>query len=690
MSKFAITPDSEGPSFKKIRSDDPEYVPGLRSLGQGQFGTEFTGPLIIPGPIGPPSRTPSIASSPALSPAAMLLAPGSLDRPIEMVSSPAAMTPFQERDDTMFAYASESERIDPEEENILFSGVPETIVPNISAIIRENISSTYISVTAAITELRRVGGIIEGKGREIAAAVRTTGEYISSMAAPVRAMGDKIIEETKERRAVQQQLEKLEEQKVAKKMIDNAVAKLANNKDQTKKIRIDAVLDMVQRETLAELVIDDVMPGSVKEIPRLLVMPILDIVCHYDEYFGYTDMIVETITENESLTIDRAYSEFRNKQKIRDMINLLYRTRQGILRRDVTLSEIIDDLFDLYNRNFSLPTKGEQQKLSVNGRVRVMKSLYTKSPDTVLTNIPSEKSKRPREIPVISVIDYSAVWDKHAKSVAIVDEELAALRAPINAAPDETVQAGVAIPRGRNTRDWDIDGNAGVARFAGPMAHVEIRTEDEVADMPDSQSSDISELADAESQGSDYGVSRDSANPKARYQILYIEQKLMNQIIPPEVEEHAMNIKMQEAKARNITRKEGEMAKIADRTNDLADELIKEVHKLALSLDVDELMSEEQKTRKWDRDVHLIFLTVYSEYDLLDKQRYELDRVPSDASSAKASTVLGGFGFFKKSGKKSHKHHKKHHKKHTRKNGKRSTRKLHKNHKKRSGHTKKH
>jgi hypothetical protein len=43
-----------------------------------------------------------------------------------------------------------------------------------------------------------------------------------------------------------------------------------------------------------------------------------------------------------------------------------------------------------------------------------------------------------------------------------------------------------------------------------------------------------------------------------------------------------------------------------------------------------------------------------------------------------------------KGGKKSYKNHKKHNKKHTRKNGKRSTRKLRKNHKKRSGHTKKH
>jgi hypothetical protein len=549
------------------------------------------------------------------------------------------------------------------EEELLISNTPETIVPSIMNLFT---SIGSITVAAAISKLQSVSKKISEKTASVTTAA-------SSLVASVTEYGDQIIEETKERRVKQEQLKNQQEQKVAKQMIDKALVNLSRVGNETQQVRIDAVLKIVQIETLAELVIDDIMPESVKEIPRLLVVPILDIVCRYDEYFNYTDIASthdKSITETESKRIGDAYSEFRNKQKIRDMLFQIYG------RYNITLNDLIDELFVLYNSNFTLGGF-QQQKLSVNGRVRVMKSLYTKVPDTKLADIPSEDPRKPK-LPVISVIDYSAIWNKHAKSIEVADAAIAQLRDRVAAVPDPAVDAGVAIPRGHNNRDWDIAGQA-AARFAEPMVRVEVEADNGHA-LDENMGSQPSDFED-DSQDSDAGISPDTAPSGPRFLIQVGNIKRFGIELSEAVETRASDImEMQSAREQNTTKKQGEMAVIADRRNELANNLISTVDDLARMLKPpDDLRTVEQKARIWDKEVHRIFLQWYRENELLEKQRDALQR---RSSSAAASSSKGG--------KKSHKHHK-HHKKQTRKNKKRSTRKLQKkNHKKRSTHTKKH
>jgi hypothetical protein len=82
---------------------------------------------------------------------------------------------------------------------------------------------------------------------------------------------------------------------------------------------------------------------------------------------------------------------------------------------------------------------------------------------------------------------------------------------------------------------------------------------------------------------------------------------------------------------------------------------------------------------------------MYNSYKEIERQVGQPSSSSAAAASSEKASSVSVFDIFKKGGKQSHKKQKKQQKKQTRKTGgKRSTRKLQKkNHKKRSGHTKK-
>jgi hypothetical protein len=100
-------------------------------------------------------------------------------------------------------------------------------------------------------------------------------------------------------------------------------------------------------------------------------------------------------------------------------------------------------------------------------------------------------------------------------------------------------------------------------------------------------------------------------------------------------------------------------------------------------------LQPEEKQQAWERQIHRIFMEWYNQNKGLEQKRDRIKlKVIRPVSKAPGPT---GFWPFGKGGIKSKKNHKKQQKKQTRKTGgKRSTRKLRKNHKKRSVHTKKH
>jgi hypothetical protein len=576
------------------------------------------------------------------------------------------------------------------DKNNLYSSVPETITPTfknfLESIVRDaSVFSSKISIPDAIMELNKISTTIK--------------QIIGKTVETIKATGEQIINDTQNRR-------KLEEQKAAQKIIDDAIKHLNAVGEAKDEITLNAVLEMVQKETLAELVLDDILPGSVKEIPSLLVRPIIDIVCHYDAYFDYAKLEGSDSAIKHTL-INTAFTEFRNKQKIRDMVHQLYGQRT-----DITLNDVIDDLFKLYNTNFKT-NYDSSKKLSVNGRVRVLKYLYTKQPDVKISEIIDEKTTEKKAF--VSAIDYDGIWAKHAKDIKFVDESLVRFR-EANQAEMITGPLSVGIPSGYANRYTPTSADAGSAIFAPPLVPASDNLMETEGEIIDSQVSDFSgEYANVEEEVEtmDVGEEDDTitleeeSNMNAELkdtQKLKNEQKQARHIVdePYDVDKSTREALQQLGQ---IPSKLPQIGEIALRKNKIAEHFEDKIIMFADTFHGD-YIPEQLKQKWWEHGVHKILLEWYNEYELLEREREELE----NNVLTKESTDVFGTGLFKsigsmfgnstdknnikkrgkRGGKKSHKNHKKHHKKQTRKNSKHSTHKLYKNYKKHSNHTKKH
>lgn len=673
----------DDPSQKYIRQlgpNDPEFS----GISNGVFG-----------PIGsnPPSRTTSMRSSSAsLSPPEMLLRAGPLDQPITFSSSPAMSPlasvsaasspasvfpmdaapaarsnalmrltegePYATFDDSQYGEEEHSQPITVEDRRELSSDSSEDDgLPDIADIFNDELTNTdgtpiKETVTLAITRLT-----------ELATKVA---RFSIMVAERIRDMGDNIIADTKLRRKQQAAAE-------ATNRIQIANQKLAAMKEKSKEITTIGVLRMIELETLIENIMDDVIPASIRDVPALLVLPVLEIVCHYEEYFGWETPISE-------IKVNRAFSEFRNKQRIRDAVLRLY-------GKNITLNEIIDELFRLYNSNFNTLADIRGLSLSVNGRVRVLKSIHTEAPRTEIATIP-DNNRKSKELPVLSAIDYSTIWDKYAEPQAIVDEAMVELRNPVPAAPDNTPTAA-ARPFGYNDRHVDIAAHVGLARFGPPLTRA--MQERDIGSQGNedigSQDSTISEFPSAK----DYEhIEKEYPEyPEERFEFLAGERRYIGHNLSENVESRLAEYAARRDRKSQPTQKTSRMAELATDRMNVANNLIALVQDVQKEFETGLFsnMPPEEKQQAWERQIHRIFIQWYKETEGLEEQRAALDR-----PAAKAAPSSGFFGFFGKGGKKSHKKQKKQQKKQTRKTGgKRSTRKLQKkNHKKRAGHTKKH
>jgi hypothetical protein len=171
-------------------------------------------------------------------------------------------------------------------------------------------------------------------------------------------------------------------------------------------------------------------------------------------------------------------------------------------------------------------------------------------------------------------------------------------------------------------------------------------------------------------------------NREARLQFLASQQiNVFHQPIPIHVQELLTRFKEQRNREQP-TRRQGEIAELSRRQMEISDTFTSLIMRLHQSFnnpdDVFGSMQDPRKTEVWNQEVERIFVQWYREYESIERRREQLYM---SSSSAKE----------RKGGIKSHKKQKKQQKKQTRKTGgKRSTRKLQKkNHKKRSGHTKK-
>lgn len=492
----------------------------------------------------------------------------------------------------------------------------------------------------------------------------------------IKSYGDSIIAETQFRR-------KEQEIKEASKTIQKATDLLQSIKDKTKTIQTQDVLRMIELETLIETVMDDAIPESIRQVPALLVMPILEIVCHYDEYFSWDDT-------NIRRKIGPAYDEFRNKQRIRDMFAKLY-------GENVTINRVIDDLFTLYDRNFTLDRKPglKEPVLSINGRLRVIKSIHTGPPNNIIATIPGAKRKE-SELPTLSAIDYSEIWNRNAEEKNDVDAEIAEIRNAVPAAADNTPTAGVGVAHGRNTRDWNIAGNAGFARFDVPLAQV-IPVVNREVNEEEQMGSQISNVSDFYSQpgDEDNGPDIDITDQEARFQIISAHLTAMGQPLSPDVQTRLQAYAAKREEGSRPNEMTGRMAEIATQrmavANNLTDLIVDVGKEFESGIFAD--LQPEEKQQAWERQIHRIFMEWYNQNKGLEQKR---DRIKLKAiRPVSKAPEPSGFWPFGKGGIKSKKNHKKQQhkqqKKQTRKTGgKRFTLKLRKNHKKRLDHTKKH
>ena len=551
------------------------------------------------------------------------LPPIGSSRSLSNASSPAAM-----------ASSSAAIADEYEEDVVLPSSVPETIVPSIVSILAQYMPSRpSMSVSDAIQYLTAVGNDLVQRGR---------------------ALGDSIIEETITRRK-QQELQEIQN-KIEK---ANNFLKAIEAKRET--IQLGDVLRMIELEAIIENIVADIMPSGVDEIPPLLVIPFREILNNYENYFGWETQLTQPMIAN-------AFAEFRNKLQLSNMI------AEIDIPNTATLNDVIDELFGLYNRNFNTLEDTTGKTLSINGRTRVIKSIHTGSPFFEVTRMESKKRKGTM-VPIISAVDYSTIWDNHTnRPKADIDREIAALRQDANA--DAIPPPERAILVGRNTRHFDIAANAGPAVEAAPVGMV-VLEEPEEGDLVMSQP-----VSDWEgSPPEDYEVDM-PINREARLQFLASQQiNVFHQPIPIHVQELLTRFKEQRNREQP-TRRQGEIAELSRRQMEISDTFTSLIMRLHQSFnnpdDVFGSMQDPRKTEVWNQEVERIFVQWYREYESIERRREQLYM---NSSSAKE----------RKGGIKSHKKQKKQQKKQTRKTGgKRSTRKLQKkNHKKRSGHTKK-
>lgn len=657
-------------SPRKLSQNDPEF----RGEASGIFGAVGS----------PPSRTTSMSSSPASMLQVFTSSPASIQpvfaptpAPMQPVfaSSPASMTPvlaapaparsmrltegepYATFDDSQYGEEEHSQPISAELRSELSSDSSEDDgLPDIADIFSDELTDrdgTPITetVSSAIGHLTALATKVAGFSRMIT-------QRISDI-------GDNIIAATKLRRKQRAAADAVNRIKIANE-------KLAAMNDKSKEITTIGVLRMIELETLIENIMDDAIPESIRDVPALLVMPILEIVCHFEEYFDWK-------TEVSQITVDRAYSEFRNKQRIRDMVLRLY-------GENITLNQVIDELFLLYNRNFNTLANISNRSLSVDGRLRVVKSIHTEAPKTKIATIPSENPfRKAKALPVLSAVNYSSVWDEHAMPQANVDAEMATIRIPVPATQDNT-PAAVARPFGYNDRHMDIAADIGLARFDAPLTRA--RQGDDIGsqDTVDigSQDSITSELPDAAEYEFEEGAYE---YPQERFEFLAGQRKYIGAVVSENVERRLAEYAARREHRNRPTQKIAKIAEIATQRMTVADNLMTVIQETQQEFvnGIFSDLSPAEKQQSWERQIHRVFIQWYKESEGLEAQRVALDR-PA-AKAAPSSSLFGNF--LGKGGKKSHKH-RKNHKKHTRKNNKRSTRKNKKNHKKRAGHTKKH
>jgi hypothetical protein len=454
----------------------------------------------------------------------------------------------------------------------------------------------------------------------------------------------------------------------AMKTIEKANALLAGVKKIQREGSETAILRMIQIETLLEDVMFTTNIDKIEDIYPLLVMPVLEIVCHYDEYFDWSDGL-------NAEKIQIAYAEFRNKQRVRDVFLTLY-------KYNATLNDVIDELFMLYNRNFNPLAFTETRILTVEGRGKLLRDIHSK----LATQTVGKISSRTGEIDVLTPINYDELWSNNMASREVVMDEMQQLRAPAEATADTSPFAPV-MQTGRLTRDMSISANA-TARFAPPVVNVMVASmgEDDYT-VIDSQ--------DVGSQNSIWSVESDKSlpilkngkpeYPHARAQFLYSQLKNSGAEIPKKVEKFVSTL----CSKKPPTLKEARMASLATERMDVANSFIKEI------LDYREQFISEGGPVKldlerdmlydiWDRHIHGIFMRWYNATEDIEQRREQLDSPPAKAeSSSMFGWLSGGKGVNKYTYK-----FKKHHKKQTRKNTKRSTQKLRKNRKQRGGNTK--
>jgi hypothetical protein len=488
-------------------------------------------------------------------------------------------------------------------------------------------------------------------------------KYAVVVAQKVKAYGDSLIEETILRRKKQEIKEAQENIKKAEDLL-KVVGK------ETQLINMHSVLRIIELEKLIENVARDAILESTKQVPALLVVPILELLTHYDEYFSW-----DYEHDSTGKKIQDAYSEFKNKQKIRDEVFKLYST-------NVTLNDVIDELIRLYENSFSVSRIGADKSLSIKGRVRIYNDILTK-PST--TNIAKNLGIR---VSAMSSVDYADILERYVEDKSVVDLDIAELRRTV-AADQVNAPITSAIPAGQQTRHMDIAAHSGYARFDVPLAGVLNTTgQDNEDDLMETQNDEISEFEDAGEGDQSTG---EYMYPEERLQILSSRHiNIFGKPLPENVKAKLAEYAAKREQGAQETKKMGEMAIIATERMNVATNLIQLILDLqkAFKTGVFAVLSKAEKEQAWNNEIHRIFMEWYRQTLGLEQQREALDQLPAPAS--KEMNVFSFTNFFTgKGGKKSHKNNKKHNKKQTRKNNKHSSRKVRKNHKKRGGNTKK-
>lgn len=465
-----------------------------------------------------------------------------------------------------------------------------------------NIESEPIDITRAISYLHGLAKQIHNKIVSISTSFsRTVGNRANDM-----------VKDTKLRNNQRQLSEAL-------KQIAAANDILKNYQSQNEKIKINDILRMVGLELLIENVIYEIMPESVKDMPALLEIPILELLTHYEEYFSWNDTI-------SALQIQRAFSEFANKQMARDEFLRLY-------DRPVSLNDVIDELVKLYDKTFNSELKLTVDKaIDMQGRLRIIKDLHTKNPNVVLDTIAIDNHST-RKTTVVSAVDYSSVIGSHTKPKKVVDTQRAKWRQPVVAT--EQPPEGVAIPRGRNTRHMDIVADTGFATFSSiPTIH--IPSVNENMGSQTSVNSVISDFGDA----TDSGIELTSPPTTNESRLEFLAAELLNRKVPlSEKVNKRLQTYRKDKKSQKHVIKTGKVASITTRRMQTAINLIELIQKLHTEINKPQSnLSDEEKTQFWDREIHRIFLEWYKVRESVEEALDKVEIKKKYTSSKKGGT----------------------------------------------------